>query len=770
MAEADKRRLHLLVEGRVQGVGMRPFVHQLATKVALKGFVRNQRDLVEIEVEGSEESLDRFMGQLKKIPDPALIADIRVGAKQVEHSTEFLILDSADTSSARPSIPLDLGPCEACLTEMRDPQDRRFRYPLISCSQCGPRFTILRRLPFDRAATAMDEFPLCNACLTEYQDPQNRRFHAQTMSCPDCGPELKLFGKNGELVASRDHALVMTTKLLNDGSLVAVKGVGGYQLWADAQNDHVITRLRAFKERPGKPLALLMANLGQVAEFCDLNDEAASVLDSSERPIVLLEKQNTPSGISSLVAPYSDDWGVMLPASPLHQLVIDDFGRPIVATSANRSGEPIIIHDDEAFSALAQAADYWLTHGRRIIHCCDDAVVKIVGSKKIMLRLGRGFGPLIIPHNPLASADVIAVGGGEKNAFALSAPDCLILGQHIGDLTNVATAKRLNDEIVSLVAWFALKPSLFAHDLHPGFTSSVGGNETYTKIAVQHHHAHALSCIAEFAVNKPTLVFAWDGTGYGMDGQIWGGEVLSVDGLRCQRVGALRAFPLPGGEKAVREPRRSALGLLFECLGERCDRQELSTLANFKKSQLGLILQALARDINCPRTSSIGRLFDAVASLLDLCHISTYSEQAPSALESRAARSQSSVFYEFKIRQSLAPPVLLDWQPLIEKMLSDLAAGEEIGAMAHGFHRALSKVIVDIANIIGLQQVALVGGVFGNGLLCAMTEAHLKAEGFSVYIPTRVPIGDGGLALGQALYARLLSAKKGGGHVSGLAG
>jgi hydrogenase maturation protein HypF len=609
----------------------------------------------------------------------------------------------------------------------------------------------------------MSPFTPCNACSREYADPRDRRFHAETIACANCGPSLAL--KNGaqHTLFTGVAAIHEVVRQLRTGAIVAIKGIGGYQLLADASADATLVRLRKGKARPGKPLALLFDSLSSVAEICDVSGGEAQVLNSPEKPIVILRRKHVQGRhevrtISPLVAPHSSQLGVMLPASPLHHVLMSMMGRPLVATSGNRHGEPICIDERTAFAKLHGLADVWLVHDRQILHRVDDAVVRISGSRPRIMRLGRGYAPLALEHRRTHVTDVLAVGGQEKNAFAVTTPQHIVLSQHIGDLDSPEALSMLARESRDFATLLHCRPTVIVMDLHPDYQGARTATADLQPVALQHHHAHALSCILEHGLMGPVLAFSWDGAGYGGDQTIWGGEILLVEETRASRLGSLRSFSLPGGEQAMREPRRSALGLLCEVHGNLAFAASPAVRRAFTAEEQRLLVAAIHRRVNAPRTSSIGRLFDVAASILDLCQIALYSEQAPVALECIAASATTSRFYHMAIDHRPDRGYLLDWEPLVEAMLEDFANGVDIGAIARGFHEALADSIATIAMAVSNpRQVVLTGGVFQNALLTSLAEERLDARGFRVYTHGLVPAGDGGLAAGQALYGLLTS-------------
>lgn len=761
-------RIILKVEGRVQGVGFRPYVAKLASELGLGGSVQNARRGVVIDIEGSELATVTFIDRLRAIPLPAMINSIRREALPEQGTSTFDILPSDVRGGGSTLIPVDLAPCSECLEEMLDPGNRRYLYPFITCAKCGPRFSILREMPFDRARTSMAAFTTCPDCDVEYADPQSRRFHAETISCSNCGPQVRLDSSQREMLATGLCAVNLAVEYLKNGAVVAFKGIGGYQLLVDASNDPAIERLRMSKQRPGKPLAVLFPSLDSVSQCCEVSEGEAKVLLSMQRPIVLLAKrlESNSDFISQLVAPYSPEIGVMLAASPLHSLLLAAMDCPVVATSGNRDGEPICKDDSAAFDHLNGIADVFLTHDREIVHRCDDSIVRMIADKPRLFRVGRGYAPMSINYEMLQKKSVLAVGGQEKNAFALTTPEHIVLSQHIGDMDRPAARDLLITESSSVATLLGVEPSVAAVDLHPDYQSVFAVKPQMHRLAVQHHHAHALACMLEHNISGAALAVVWDGTGYGTDHTVWGGEFLSVEGLNCRRIGHFRTFPLPGGDVAIREPRRAALGLLFamqEKLG--CTGPSL-VATKFSPLELSLLTAAMSSKLNAPLTSSVGRLFDALASILNLCQISLYSEQAAVAVEACAKSAVHARPYHIELVHGANGKYVLDWQPMIDGIFADVDVCVAACAIARGFHEALVDAVVRLANCVGLHRIVLSGGVFQNALLTSMLEVKLSDLGFSVYSHQLVPAGDGGLAVGQAFYGLLSQVAEGGTHVS----
>ena len=741
---------------------MRPEVYRIATSLGLGGHVCNVGDRLMIEAEGAESSLEHFLAALRNAPPPIVVQNLHCEPIAPQGDLTFTIKASQSQSTAATQIPRDIAPCGSCMQDLYTPTNRRYLYPFITCAVCGPRFSIMRSLPFDRAGTSMVAFTPCDDCSSEYANPTDRRFHAQTISCPTCGPQLQLYSADKGARLDGHWAIAECARLLLMGKMVAVKGIGGFQLLADASNDATLMRLREGKARPGKPLPLMFGTVQSVYDLCYVNQEEHSLLTSSAAPIVLLQRRSQPSiQISRHVAPCSPHLGAMLPSSPLHHLLLHLTNRPLVATSGNRHGEPIYTDEDQATTRLAGLADAWLVHNRTIEHRIDDAVARVWQGKTRVLRLGRGFAPLAIPHHLGQAPMILAAGGQEKNTFAVTTPSHIVLSQHIGDLGTIAAVTMYRQEAQSLAHLLDLSIEATVTDLHPDYQSSCVVQAALPNLAVQHHHAHALSCLAEHGITGPCLAFAWDGTGYGSDHTIWGGEVLRIDGMHAHRTGHLRSFPLPGGDKAALEPRRAALGILYEIYGANAFDACPYLGEAFTTLEKSLLMPALERGIMAPRTSSVGRLFDAVASILGIYQKTHYAEQAAVALEDLARRATTTSDYVIAISTANAGIALvLDWEDMIRNMVRDVANGTCKRSIARGFHVALATTIITLATKSELAAVALTGGVFQNTLLLDLVSQGLAAGPCKVYMHESVPAGDGGIAAGQALYGLLASQVK----------
>ena len=599
----------------------------------------------------------------------------------------------------------------------------------------------MKQQPYDRIHTSMADFIACSRCEAEYKEPNNRRFHSQTIACPDCGPQLTQVGW-------ALPTLRMAINYLKQGKIIALKGVGGFQLIVDATNHEAIERLRLRKQRLHKPFALLVETLAEAQLLCQINSIEQQVLKSHQSPIVLLKRLKI-YNLPKSVAGDSHLLGIILPASPLHYLLVHDFKRPLIITSGNRSNEPICINDKQALAQLGNIADYFLSHNREIIRPLDDSVVRVINHQPTVLRRARGYAPFPITISQPVD-DAIAVGGHLKNTVAVSLGKQLILSQHLGDLDSVASQQLFQQTLTDLQSFYSLNPSVINHDLHPDYHSSqIVQRLPHKKQAIQHHYAHILSCMAEHNLQNSVLGFAWDGTGLGTENTIWGGECLLATRYEFQRIAHFREFSLVGGDKVANEPRRSALGLLYEIYADELFKQKLEFLSAFSKQELKLLQQSLNKQLNTPRTSSVGRVFDAVSSLLGLCHLNQFEGQAAMLLEQLAATSKTKDEYPFELLGN--NPIVIDWQDLFVALLTDLNQLHKADIAAK-FHNTLAKIILQIANNFQQPLIVLTGGCFQNKLLTEICVKALEQLGFSVYTHQKVPSNDGGLALGQ-LYA-----------------
>jgi len=802
----------VVVRGAVQGVGFRPFVHRLATALELAGWVHNSAQGVFIEVEGPRGALQEFLLRLEaERPPHSFIQSLESRWLDPVGYAGFVIRESQTGGEPTALVLPDIATCPDCLREIFDPANRRYRYPFTNCTHCGPRFSILTALPYDRANTTMARFAMCPACRAEYEDPANRRFHAQPNACPVCGPQLELRrggarpratapgrAAEGDHRERGDAALRAAAEALRRGEIVAVKGLGGFHLMALAQDEAAVRRLRARKQREEKPLALMFPSLQSVRSVCLVSPWEERLLRAPEAPIVLLQRRPAADDsdarlrIAPSVAPGNPLLGVLLPYTPLHHLLLAEVGCPVVATSGNRSDEPICTDEEEAQERLGDIADVFLVHDRPIARHVDDSVVRVVLGRELILRRARGYAPLpvglsLAPGTPPA-ATVLGVGAQLKNTVALARGAQVFVSQHIGDLDTAPAHAAFRRVIADFQRLYAASPEVIAADLHPDYLSTqfaaqlCGARPAGAAAAgadaagpggavlrrpedgsplgrprlcgVQHHLAHVLACMAENELTPPVLGVAWDGTGYGPDGTVWGGEFLRVTEQRWQRVAHWRAFRLPGGEAAVRQPRRAALGVLYELFGPVVFAwRDLAPLRAFSAAELAVLHTMLARGLNAPWTTSVGRLFDAVAALAGVRQVSRFEGQAAMELEFAREGVETDACYD------LPPPApslpwVLDWGPLIRGVVQDARAQLPPGGIAARAHNTLVEAIVQVAQRGGERRVVLTGGCFQNRYLTEQAVARLQAAGFQPYWHQRVPPNDGGIALGQVVAAR----------------
>ena len=748
-----KRRLRLDVTGAVQGVGFRPFVHRLAVGEGLAGFVRNTGEGASLEIEGVASAVERFLRRLDaEIRPPAGIRERRASWLSPEGERAFVIASSS-AGGERPALVLpDLATCPECLAEILDPADRRHRFPFTTCTNCGPRYSIIEATPFDRARTSMRHFPMCVACQAEYRDPASRRFHAETNACPACGPQLTLLDPAGRPVAAGNQALMAATEAVGNGKIVALMGLGGFQLLVDARDEVAVRRLRDRKRRPAKPFAVMVATMAEARAVADVTTEDERALVSTAAPIVLLRARTDTVLIAPCVVPDNPLLGIMLPATPLHHLLARDLGFPIVATSGNRSGEPIVADEAEALQRLAGLGDLFLVHDRPIVRPLDDSVVRIIAGRETVLRHARGYAPQPFPVS--AATAGLALGGHQKNALALVAGGDLILGAHIGDLTSAGARAALAQGVERMSALYRLRPRFVACDAHPDYFSTRCAERLGPEIVrVPHHLAHVLACMCDNGLDGPVLGVAWDGAGYSEDGSVWGGEFLAVDDTKWRRVAHLAPFRLPGGEAAIREPRRAAFGALHAIYGEAAFAMtDLPPVAAFAPAERSVLRRMLARGLNAPWTTSAGRLFDVVAAVLGLCQKASFEGEAAMAVEFAAGRAPAAALLPALALKG-AGPLVVDWRPMLAAMVEARRTGAPAEPLAAGFQEALAEAVVAVAGRVGAGRVLLTGGCFQNGPLAEAAIGRLRKAGFEPYWHHRVPPNDGGLAVGQAVFA-----------------
>jgi len=746
MLESVRTRRSIAIEGVVQGVGFRPFVHGLASRLGLGGFVCNRAGGVLIEVEGASEALERFLDEVRRRPPPlARIEEIAWREAAPRGESRFQIEESSAAAGGAVLVSPDVATCDDCVREMFDAGDRRFRHPFLNCTNCGPRLTVVTGAPYDRERTTMARFALCPDCSAEYHDPGNRRFHAQPTCCPRCGPTLRALDSRGIAVDEIDP-VAFAARELSRGRIGAMKGIGGYHLACDARNEQAVSALRTRKARDEKPFAVMVRDLEAAAALCRLSPEERALLVSPARPIVLLERR-AGAGIAASVAPRSPQLGLMLPYAPLHHLILREAGGPLVMTSGNRSDEPIAYEDADAFRRLEGIADFFLVHDRPIHTRCDDSVLRVAGGEPLPMRRSRGYAPLPVPLPLPLSRPTLGLGGQLKATFALGAGRRAFVSHHLGDLDHPAALRAWEDSIARYREMCRIEPARLVHDLHPDYASTrwalASGLEP---LGVQHHHAHFASCLAENGFTGPALGVCFDGTGYGLDGTIWGGEFLAGTIGSVIRAAHLLPVPMPGGERAIREPWRMAVAHL-RAAGED------TALPGVDPAAISAVRRMLDRSVSSPLTSSMGRLFDAVAAIAGArASQVTYEGQAAIALEWLATGLDPDRAYPFELFEQ-GDRLVVDTRPLVAAAAADARAGAGAARIGRRFHSAVVDLIAAVCARLrrrtGLEAVALSGGVFVNAILAREAAARLETDGFRVLRHRVVPPNDGGLCLGQ---------------------
>jgi hydrogenase maturation protein HypF len=749
------KRVRYLFSGVVQGVGFRPFIYRIATRYSLSGFVQNRPDGVVVEVQGPLEAINSFMSSVnKETPPLADISGISSEDVEVNNDKTFRIVESDARGPGKVHITPDFATCGDCLKELFDPADRRFRYPFINCTNCGPRLTIIKDVPYDRINTSMSCFPMCPLCQEEYENPANRRFHAEPNACPVCGPSLSLLDGKGNQISCGDP-LEKAVELILSGYVVAIKGLGGFHLAVDAANDEAIKRLRSRKFREEKPLAIMVKNLETAISICRIGKEEERILLSPQRPIVLARKRGS-AIISPAVSPGVSDFGIMLPYTPLHHMLLEKHFHALVMTSANQVDEPICIENREAVKRLDGIADYFLVHNRDILVRCDDSIVTVSSGERRIIRRSRGFAPIPIT---LARSypSVLALGPQIKTTLCILKGNLAFLSPHIGDM-ETPEARDFYQENLTLMEKIAeCRPEIVACDLHPAYyTTKVAEGLTAARVIhVQHHHAHIVSAMAENGIEGEVIGIAMDGTGYGTDGTVWGGEFFVASESTFTRVGHIATYLLPGGEKAIREPWRIAVSLLREAYGDDWPDVAKSLDIVPEKSFYETMDRIMKQRFNSPLTSSLGRLFDGVAAILGLRRKVTFEGQAAMELEAMARYGSGRVM-EFAIDE-VGDIIHLDFSPMIRVITKRLQAGKDSGQLAFSFHLTLQTAFCKMARKIsrktGLKRIVLSGGCFQNRILTEGTIAELKRAGLEVFFHHSVPTNDGCISLGQAVCA-----------------
>lgn len=745
------KRLRVDVKGIVQGVGFRPFVFLSATKFSLNGFVLNNSEGVVIEIEGEEQNITSFLNTLKENSPPlARIDSINIESVLLQEEKSFSIRHSDENSLNLTMVSPDIALCEKCKEEMHEPSNRRYGYSFINCTDCGPRYSIIKKLPYDRPYTSMSEFRMCEECATEYNNPLDRRYHAQPISCPNCGPTLYLLDKDGKTIAKNSEAISLTCKLIREKKILAIKGLGGFHLVCDATSNEAVSTLRARKKRPSKPLAVMFQDLEAIKKETWINDKEEKLILSKEHPVVVVNKNST-SSLSLHVAPNIERLGVFLPYTPLHILLLEELNRPIVATSANLSDEPIIIDEKKLLKKLGNVVDAVLSYDREIINGCDDSVVMQSGDQMALIRMARGYAPksMLLPRK--SDKNILAVGANQKNSIALAFDDHIILSPHIGDLNSIEAFEYFTRTLETFKRFYKFEPDIIVCDKHPEYETTKWArhltkeNPNIELFEVQHHYAHALACMAEYRLDEKVLAFCFDGTGYGDDGTLWGAEVLIADAKSYERVHHLAPFRLLGAAKAVREPRRVGLSLLFECLSlEEVLFLDNETTKSFTQEEIKSLHVMWQKGLNSPLTSSMGRVFDGVASLAGVAQKLGYEGESGLLIESVAKKIDLDKKFSYTIEDEK-----IDIRAMIAEILK-IKDSAEISAMLIS---TIANIIFDIVNKYPSLPVVLSGGVFQNKLLVDEVVKEFKYRNIRYYMQQDTPVNDGSIALGQAYYA-----------------
>jgi hydrogenase maturation protein HypF len=747
----------IAVRGVVQGVGFRPWVYRLAHEVGVRGSVRNDGLGVLIEAFAAEPVLDEFARRLAAEPPPAAaVREVTSAPLPPAELAGFEIVRAQSGGERRVSIPADLPTCEDCLRELYDPRDRRYHYPFINCTQCGPRFTIARDVPYDRVATTMATFHMCPRCQAEYDDPRSRRFHAQPNACPECGPRLALAGADGQPRAGSD-AVAVAAAAIAVGAIVAVKGLGGFHLACDATDESVVAELRRRKRREQKPFAVMVRNRDAAERLAEIDEEERRLLLSPERPVVLLRRRPG-ADVAAAVAPGNPWLGLFLPYTPLHHLLLAAADRPLVMTSANLSDEPMVTADAEALERLHGIADLFLTHDREIENRCDDSVARVVAGGPVVLRRARGYVPRAVPLARPISRPVLACGAHLKNAICLAAGDTAFFGPHVGDLETLAACDAFADAVEKMERFLGIRPEVIAHDLHPDYFSTryARRRPEPIKVAVQHHHAHVVAALAEHAADGPALGFAWDGTGYGPDGTAWGGELLLASAAGFERLATLRPLRLAGGETAIREVWRLALAVVDDAFDGQPPLDRLALFEQVDRHRLDVVRRLVDSGFQAPAAHGVGRYFDALGALALARPEARYEGQVALAWNGVADEREAGC-YPFEVTAGEdGEPLEVDLRPLVRRLVEELLDGVPPATLSGRFHNTLADVVSRLteqaAQRLGHLPVVLTGGCFQNSLLVERCSARL-APRFRVLLHHQVPPGDGGLALGQAMVA-----------------
>jgi hydrogenase maturation protein HypF len=748
------------VNGIVQGVGFRPFIFQLANRYKIKGEVANTSSGVSIHIEGIKQNIESFCRDLSEKPPPlAHITEVSFYDEPVNDYKDFSIVDSKGQAVMTTLISPDMSVCDDCISELFDPHDRRFQYPFINCTNCGPRYTIIDDIPYDRPKTSMKHFTMCPICQEEYDGPENRRFHAQPNACKDCGPHISLYD-NARKKVETNNPIEKAAKLLKQGDIVAVKGLGGFHLAADAENDKAVARLRKRKHREEKPLAIMSCDVENIQKYAQVEPEEEKLLTSPQRPIVLLKKK-APNSISEGVAPRNRYFGAMLPYTPLHYLLLSHNFTALVMTSGNLSEEPIAIDNEDAFDRLSNIADYFLIHNRDIYLRSDDSIVRKSAGFTRFIRRSRGYVPMPVFLNKKVPS-ILACGAELKNTICLTKGNHAFLSQHIGDLENLASYEFFQLTIRHMKRTLDINPEIIAFDLHPDYLSTRYAEEQQDiqKIQVQHHHAHIVSAMAENMLDGPVIGLSFDGTGYGSDGTIWGGEILFAEIEKFSRAAHFAYVPMPGSAAAIKEPWRMALSYLYDAFGEGFWDLDLPILKRIDHNKIKIIVEMISKQINSPHTSSLGRLFDGIAAITGIRNHVVFEGQAAMELEMLAGKTANEIYdYTWESGEIYQ----IKTEPIIRGIVDDMQTGFSPAEISGKFHQTLINMFTRLCGLIredtGLSRVVLSGGVFQNSILLSGLIKALKEKNFQVFTHSKVPANDGGISLGQAMVAAAVAGR-----------
>jgi hydrogenase maturation protein HypF len=755
------KRFSVRVRGAVQGVGFRPFVYRLANKLSLRGWVVNNPSGVEIEIEGPVGKLESFLENLRdEKPRMALIQSLEHTVLEPTGYHGFEIRESSEDEEKTVLVLPDIGTCGECLEEVSGDEERRFRYPFTNCTNCGPRYTIIEKLPYDRPSTTMKSFAMCPDCKREYETPEDRRFHAQPIACPVCGPRIFLTHKDGERISDTEGALEETIQHIMNGKIVAMKGLGGFLLLCDARSGEAVGRLRTKKYREEKPFALMYPDIGIIKADCEVHPFEEELLKAPQHPIVLLRKKEE-MRIAENVAPSNPYLGVMLPYSPLHHLLLNDLDFPVVATSGNKTDDPIAIDNEEALQRLGSIADYFLMHDRPILRRVDDSVVRVIDDRMMILRRARGYAPLPVHWQNPKSLSVLAFGGHLKNTVSFSKGDNIFSSQHIGDLETYEAIESFKEGLSSLEDLYEFEPDMIASDLHPRYISSKVAQEMALEKGleierVQHHHAHVASCMCENDLKGTVLGVSWDGVGYGTDAEAWGSEFLIADFKGFERHAHFMPFPLPGGEAKVRDVSHSALGMLYTVFKDDICSQafkKLPSLKSFEDEELDVLANCMKSGFNSPMVYGIGRVFDAISSIIGIRQRCSFEAQAAMELEFAGSMTVKSPGSSYPYSMQSEKPIVVDWRPMVRAIVEDHLDNVDRSMISLRFHQTLAGIILDIAQGAGHEDVVLTGGVFQNALLTSLARKSLEGNKFNVHAHSLIPPNDGGISVGQVAVA-----------------